>query len=118
MADAALQRRFPSARGIPGYDDARAATAPVASFEANRYGVYDLAGNAAEWCRDSYDPAYYSAGFDRDPVGPPFGLERVIRGGSWLDDASGLRASYRVRDAPAYHDALVGFRCVLDPQPH
>ena len=51
------------------------------------------------------------------PPGAPFGLQRVIRGGSWLDDASNLRASYRVRDAPAYHDALVGFRCARDVPP-
>jgi len=71
----------------------------------------------AEWCADSYDESYYTAGVDRDPAGPPFGLARMIRGGSWLDDASNLRASYRVRDVPGYHDALVGFRCASDVAP-
>ena len=66
-----------------------------------RLGVFDLAGNVAEWCSDSYDPKYYETPFDRDPPGPPFGLERMIRGGSWLDEGASLRASYRVRDSPA-----------------
>jgi formylglycine-generating enzyme len=114
VADESLKRLYTRARVVPGYDDGYPHTAPVAAFAPNGFSLLDAAGNAAEWCSDSYDPNYYAAGFDRDPVGPPFGLERMIRGGSWLDDASNLRASYRVRDAPGYHDALVGFRCVLD----
>jgi formylglycine-generating enzyme required for sulfatase activity len=114
VADESLKRVHARARIVPGYDDAYPHTAPAAAFAPNGLALHDAAGNAAEWCSDSYDPNYYGAGFDRDPVGPPFGLERMIRGGSWLDDASNLRASYRVRDAPAYHDALVGFRCVRD----
>jgi formylglycine-generating enzyme required for sulfatase activity len=114
VADESLKRLFPRVRIVPGYDDGHAFTSPVASLAANGFGLLGTAGNAAEWCSDSYDPNYYGAGFDRDPAGPPFGLERMIRGGSWLDDASNLRASYRVRGASGYHDALVGFRCVLD----
>jgi formylglycine-generating enzyme required for sulfatase activity len=114
VADESLKRRHAGQRIVPGYDDGFAYTAPVGTLAANGFGVHDAAGNAAEWCSDSYDENYYSSSFDRDPVGPPFGLARMIRGGSWLDDASNLRASYRVRDAPSYHDPLVGFRCARD----
>ncbi len=117
VADESLRRRHPHLGAVPGYDDGSAYTAPAGSFAANGLSLLDLAGNAAEWCLDSYDPRYYTLGIDRDPPGAPFGLQRVIRGGSWLDDAFPLRASYRVRDAPAYHDALVGFRCARDTPP-
>jgi formylglycine-generating enzyme required for sulfatase activity len=114
VADESLKRRHPHLRVVPGYDDAHAFTSPAGTFSPNGFGLHDVAGNAAEWCFDSYDAKYYTLSIDRDPPGAPFGLQRVIRGGSWLDDASNLRASYRVRDAPAYHDALVGFRCARD----
>ncbi|HEX9092634.1 MAG TPA: SUMF1/EgtB/PvdO family nonheme iron enzyme, partial [Coriobacteriia bacterium] len=114
VADESLRRVHARVRAVAGYDDGHAFTAPVASFAASPLGLFDLAGNVAEWCSDSYDPKYYATPYDRDPKGPPFGLERLIRGGSWLDEGASLRASYRVRDAPAYHDALVGMRCARD----
>jgi formylglycine-generating enzyme required for sulfatase activity len=114
VADEALKRRHAHLRIVAGYDDGHAFTSPAGAFSPNAFGLHDLAGNVAEWCLDSYDAKYYTLSIGRDPPGPPFGLQRVIRGGSWLDDASNLRASYRVRDAPAYHDALVGFRCARD----
>jgi formylglycine-generating enzyme required for sulfatase activity len=114
VADQSLKVLHPNLKTIPGYDDGHPFTAPVATFAPNGLSLHDTAGNVAEWCADSYDEKYYSLSIDRDPVGPPFGQERMIRGGSWLDDASNLRASYRVRDAPTYHDGLVGFRCARD----
>ena len=111
VADESLKRRHANLKVVSGYDDGHAFTSPVGTFAPNGFGLQDAAGNVAEWCADSYDEKYYSLSIDRDPAGPPFGLQRLIRGGTWLDDASNLRASYRVRDAPAYHDPLVGFRC-------
>jgi len=117
VADTSLKALHPNLRCLPGYQDGFAFTAPVGTFAPNELGIFDLAGNVAEWCADSYDGKYYSLGIDHDPMGPPFGRERIIRGGSWLDDSSNLRVSYRVRDTPAYHDALVGFRCVREATP-
>jgi formylglycine-generating enzyme required for sulfatase activity len=114
VADESLRRVYARVRAFAGYDDGHAFTAPAGSSSASPLGFFDLAGNVAEWCSDSYDPKYYATPYDRDPPGPPFGLERMIRGGSWLDEGKSLRASYRVRDAPSYHDALVGFRCARD----
>jgi formylglycine-generating enzyme required for sulfatase activity len=117
VADESLKGRYPHLRVVSGYDDGYVYTSPVGTFPPNGFGLHDAAGNVAEWCSDSYDDKYYGLSFNRDPIGPPFGLERMIRGGSWLDDASNLRASYRVRDTPVYHDGLVGFRCALDASP-
>jgi formylglycine-generating enzyme required for sulfatase activity len=117
VADLSLGRRYPGLRVTDGYDDGQVFTAPAGAFRANALGLVDLTGNVAEWCADSYDPGYYAKGFSADPVGAPFGLQRTIRGGSWLDAGSSLRTSYRVRDAPGYHDPLVGFRCAIDVPP-
>jgi len=118
VADESLRRLYPTLKIVTGYDDGYVFTSPVGTFPPpNAFGLHDVAGNVAEWCLDSYDPKYYTLGINRDPPGPPFGLQHMIRGGSWLDDASSLRASYRVRDTPAYHDVLVGFRCVRDAPP-
>ena len=56
---------------LSGHDDGFDRTAPVASFLPNEFGLYDLSGNAWEWCQDWYDPEA------RD--------KRAFRGGSWLD---------------------------------
>jgi len=92
-------------------------TAPAGAFAANPYGVYDMAGNAAEWCADWYDAAYYRSAPGRNPAGPVSGVWRVVRGGSWYDGSPG---SLRVaRRGDYFHlpvgasSCVVGFRCVV-----
>lgn len=107
-------------------------TAPVKSFPANSYGVYDMIGNVWEWTADWYRAdAYVSAsktGVDVDPKGPessfdpaePHAPKRVIRGGSFLCDVvycSSYRPSARMRTAPDSGQTHLGFRCVKSPEP-
>jgi len=54
----------------------------VGSYPANGYGLYDMAGNAWEWCSDWYGKDYYSKSPLRNPQGPGSGITRVLRGGS------------------------------------
>jgi formylglycine-generating enzyme required for sulfatase activity len=78
---------------------------------ASPYWALDMAGNVAEWVGDWYDPGYYAVSPEQDPQGPHSGLERVVRGGSWDDTFSAIRAAYRGARAP---DELgIGFRCVV-----
>ena len=86
--------------------------APVGSFEANGYGLYDMAGNVWEWCQDWYDEDYYSNSPAKNPLGPDTGSYRVVRGGSWDFNTHDLRVAYRYRSDPTseYYDN--GFRCV------
>jgi len=90
-------------------------SSPVGSFEPNGYGLYDMAGNVAEWCWDS--PRTYDSSPQNDPRGlidGSFSAPRVLRGGGWTRDARECRVTHRHWNWPAIGiDQYVGFRCVL-----
>lgn len=81
------------------------------------YGLFHMAGNAAEWVADWYDREYYQKSPDVNPAGPATGDKRVIRGGSWADLPTGLRVTSRVSAEPDYEDRTIGFRCAMDATP-
>jgi formylglycine-generating enzyme required for sulfatase activity len=103
--------------------------APVGSFPANDYGLYDLAGNVWEWCADWYRPDAYAAvagPVARNPTGPaasfdpqePGQPKRVQRGGSFLctdQYCTRYLVGARGKGAPDTASNHVGFRCVLSP---
>jgi len=91
-------------------------THPVGQRKANPWGLYDMHGNAAEWCNDFYAADYYAQAPQRNPRGPREGKERVLRGGAWNSSAESCRSSYRASD-PSIDDTClasdaIGFRCV------
>ena len=84
---------------------------PSGEKRPNGLGVYDMSGNVWEWVSDWYDKDYYgSVPGSRNPVGPPAGATRVIRGGSWYNDSKNVRASMRSSDDPDHRSINVGFR--------
>ena len=95
FADASALAELPGA--LRGYRDGYTVTAPVGQFAPNAAGLYDLGGNASEWCHDYYDiRAGAATDVLRDPVGPASGRFRVVRGSSWRHGSvSELRFAWR-----------------------
>lgn len=82
-------------------------TEPVGELQANSLGVYDMSGNAREWCWDRYGAYTTESPYtDPDPRGPETGTERVVRGGSGFDGSSAeVDTSYRRSWEPSQPDA-------------
>jgi formylglycine-generating enzyme required for sulfatase activity len=116
-------RRYPwgdtvdaSRANLDGEEDGYKYLAAPGKFEAGRsaYGLYDMAGNVAEWVADTYDEKYYGKTPYRDPKGPEEGQNKVIRGGSWRESPAGARLAKRFQARMWRTDATIGFRCAKD----
>ena len=93
----------------------------IGKKEANRWGLYDMHGNVAEWCNDAYRENYYKTSPSKDPRGPDEGEIKVLRGGGWQDRIGSLRSSWRASENFRFVDACVmdsmGFRCARNAPP-
>ena len=92
----------------------RQQTTDVDRFSANPFGLYDLHGNIAEWCADTWHPNYQNAPKDGSVWVSGYAQEmRVLRGGSWLDSPGLCRSARRFKSTPDERLDNFGFRIAL-----
>ena len=87
-------------------------THPVGQLLPNNWKLYDMHGNVTEWVQDNYDKKYYSISPEKDPQGPEAGRKKVVRGGSWINQAYSCRSAARGYYSTDYTDSDFGFRIV------
>lgn len=86
----------------------RQETTDVGSFAANRWNLFDMHGNAEEWCSDRWD--VYPTTPMTDPTGPASTRERVVRGGSFMSGPAALRSAERSSSKPTNDGMGTGVR--------
>ncbi|MFV0506951.1 MAG: SUMF1/EgtB/PvdO family nonheme iron enzyme [Bacteroidales bacterium] len=119
--DGCLLANFKPMRGNYIDDtDQGATTVSVASYNPNGYGIYDMAGNVAEWTEDAYSEVSTafindfnpSLTYDAKPGDPPAMRRKVVRGGSWKDPKDFIRVYTRDYEYQDTTRAYIGFRCL------
>ncbi len=103
-------------------DDGSVRTSAVMSYAPNEYGLYDMAGNVAEWTSSAFDEASYVYTHDMNPdykynarPDDPIVMKRkVTRGGSWNGIAYYLQCGTRAYEYQDSTSCFIGFRCIRD----
>jgi len=101
-------------------DDGGSTTIKVGTYDPNEYGLYDMAGNVAEWTSSAFDESAYTFTHDLNPDykynaspdDPPVLKRKVIRGGSWKDIGYYLQVGTRTYEYQDTAKSYIGFRCV------
>ncbi len=92
------------------YENSNSKLQPTGKLSPNEAGLYDMSGNAAEWCSDWYDGSYYRKSDGKDPKGPVSGKTKVVRGGSAEDYEANCKVFTRSNYTPDLKKRFIGFR--------
>lgn len=110
-ADASVKERYSAwSWPVASCRDGHVHTAPVGSLAANGWGLHDMLGNVWEWTADCWNGSYGGAPSDGSAWEYGECDRRVLRGGSWSDGPSGLRAADRGGITSGYRNVDFGFR--------
>jgi len=98
---------------MANFDNMIGHPAPVDEYKKGQshYGVFDMAGNVYQWCKDWFATGERNP---KNPAGPETGEERIIKGGSFSEGIDSLRSANRDRYEPTYSSFLYGFRCACE----
>lgn len=99
---------YPYGKNVKG--EFRRRTLPVGCFTSNEWRLYDMHGNAWDWCWD-WEGSYNNEA-QKDPAGPDSGTTRSVRGGAWHNAAIALRSAFRQFNPPSNPTSRIGFRVV------
>ena len=88
-------------------------THPVGYKRPNELGIFDMSGNVAEWCLDTYERNYYQKMVSDNPKGPDAGANKVNRGGGWLMDEYNQRVDVRNVNSADERNPSLGFRLAM-----
>jgi formylglycine-generating enzyme len=91
-------------------------TCPVDAFAPNGFGLHNMTGNVWEWCSDWFHPQFHTRDTRTNPHGPPRGVNRSTRGGSYLCHHSyceRYRVAARNSMTPESTTGNTGFRCCI-----
>lgn len=112
IADLTAQRSISGASDwtVAQCNDGYAYTAPVKQFNPNRFGLYDMTGNAWSWVEDCYADNYNNTPIDGRAKSGCSSGQRVLRGGSWFSNPQYARVAIRKWGIPDYRLNFNGFR--------
>lgn len=96
------------------YEDGYWGPSPVASFQANPFGLYDINGNVKEWVQDCWHDTYVRAPTDGSAWVNQGCASRVVRGADWTSTPNMARSAFRITAGPDTRGARVGFRIARD----
>jgi formylglycine-generating enzyme required for sulfatase activity len=102
-------------------DDNGVHTVPIGSYSPNGWGLYNMAGNVAEWCNTAYDEGAYEIMHDLNPEYDYRAKEddattqkrKVTRGGSWKDISYFIQCGTRSYEFQDTAKSYIGFRCAM-----
>ncbi|MFC6996317.1 T9SS ring complex lipoprotein PorK/GldK [Rufibacter roseus] len=96
------------------YSDGFTYTAPVGQYYPNDFGLYDMAGNVAEWCEDAYSSVTVPITWDLNPTYYDTAeVRKIVRGGSWKDIAYFLETGVRNFEHKDSASSYIGFRSAM-----
>ncbi|MGD9646174.1 MAG: SUMF1/EgtB/PvdO family nonheme iron enzyme [Pirellulales bacterium] len=115
VADETAKDRFTWWKFVVPGRDGWEFTAPIGHYQPNNFRVFDMIGNALEWCRDWYGETYYETSPSEDPQGPDQGQVHCVRGGGWTTFPVFCRAAARDYRSAEFRQNNLGFRVVVEP---